>query len=157
MAKVTNKGRLEMPKKLILPGLAILILLSGCATAGKSSLLGGIIGSAVGGSLGGLVSQDGSSSGRTRGVLIGAAAGGALGALIGNDTHTNQEKKKFPLGAGNVAPTIEIFGSRGLKEKQPRLKPAQVQVRYVEDQVKDGVLIPAHFEYEIAEPARWEP
>jgi hypothetical protein len=37
----------------------------------------------------------------------------------------------------------------------PNLVPAKVEVRFVEDQVKGNVFVPAHFEYVILEPARW--
>lgn len=145
-----------MLKRIILPGLTSLLLLSGCATIEKSTLLGGIIGSVVGGSIGSLASQDGRSQQRTTGLLVGAAAGGALGALIGNQSYKDQEKKKLQSGLTYGAPNLEMFGSGNDKDKGPKLRPAQVRVRYVEDQVKDGVFVPAHFEYEIAEPARWE-
>ena len=145
-----------MPKNFILFGLTLSLLLSGCATVEKSTLLGGVIGSFVGGSLGSLANQDRGSEQRATGLLVGAAAGGALGALIGNQSYKDQEKKKLPSGVTYGAPNLEMFGSGNEKEKGPKLRPAQVRVRYVEDQVKDGVFIPAHFEYEIAEPARWE-
>lgn len=145
-----------MLKKIIPIGLTLSLLLSGCATAEKSTLLGGIIGSVVGGSIGSLANQDRDSSQRATGLLVGAAAGGALGALIGNQSYKDQEKKKIQSGVTYGAPNLEMFGSGNDKDKGPKLRPAQVRVRYVEDQVKDGVFIPAHFEYEIAEPARWE-
>lgn len=145
-----------MPKNLILFGLTLSLLLSGCATVEKSTLLGGVIGSFVGGSLGSLANQDRGAEQRATGLLVGAAAGGALGALIGNQSYKDQEKKKIPSGVTYGASNLEMFGSGNEKEKGPKLRPAQVRVRYVEDQVKDGVFIPAHFEYEIAEPARWE-
>ncbi len=145
-----------MLKRTIFLGLPFLIFLSGCATAGKSTLLGGIIGSVVGGSIGSLASQGGEPRDRTNGLLIGAAAGGALGALIGNETHKEREKKELLASGAFGAANMEMFGSGSEKDKRPKLRPAQVRVRYVEDQVKDGVFVPAHFEYEISEPARWE-
>lgn len=145
-----------MLKKIIPLGLALSLLLTGCATVEKSTLLGGVIGSVVGGSIGSLASQDGSSSQRATGLLVGAAAGGALGALIGNQSYKDQEKKKLQSGVTYGGPSLEMFGSGNDKDKGPKLRPAQVRVRYIEDQVKDGVFVPAHFEYEIAEPARWE-
>lgn len=145
-----------MLKRKIPLGLTLLFLLSGCATVEKSTLLGGVIGSVVGGSIGSLASQNGDSQQRTTGLLVGAAAGGALGALIGNQSYKEQEKKKLEANMNYGAPNLEMFGSGSDKDKGPKLRPAQVRVRYVEDQVKDGVFVPAHFEYEIAEPARWE-
>ena len=51
---------------------------------------------------------------------------------------------------------LEIFGDASDSEKKPTLRPAKVRVKHVDDQIKDGVFIPAHLEYEIFEPARWE-
>jgi hypothetical protein len=146
----------RMFKKIIPLGLTLFLLLSGCATAEKSTLLGGVIGSVVGGSIGSLANQGKDSSQRTTGLLVGATAGGALGALLGNQSYKEQEKKRLQSGVTYGAPNLEMFGSGNDKGKGPKLKPAQVRVRYVEDQVKDGVFVPAHFEYEIAKPAHWE-
>lgn len=145
-----------MSQKIIFIGLTLSLFLCGCATSGKSKLLGSVIGSFVGGSLGSFANQNADPSQRTTGILVGAAAGGALGALIGSEAHKDQEKKKTLSSPIYGAPNMEMFGSGNEKEKGPKLRPAQVRVRYVEDQVKDGVFIPAHFEYEISEPARWE-
>lgn len=135
--------------------LSLSLSLTGCATAGKSKGLGAAIGAVVGGSIGAIASQHGDPSERTQGVLIGAGLGGVIGALVGHESYKEQQKKDAYPGFGNP-PNMEIFGNGGEKDKRPTLKPAQVKVRFVEDQVKDGIFVPAHFEYEIAEPARWE-
>lgn len=51
---------------------------------------------------------------------------------------------------------LEIFGDASDSGKKPTLRPAKVRVKHVDDQIKDGIFIPAHLEYEISEPARWE-
>jgi len=51
---------------------------------------------------------------------------------------------------------LEIFGDASDVGKKPTLRPAKIRVKHVDDQIKDGVFIPAHLEYEISEPARWE-
>lgn len=145
-----------MSKYFVLLGLSLALLLTGCATAGKSTFLGATIGSVVGGSIGALASQHADPSERTQGVLIGAGFGGVLGALIGHESYKEQQKKDALAGFDGTSPNMEIFGNGGEKDKRPTLKPAQVKVRFIEDQVKDGIFVPAHFEYEIAEPARWE-
>lgn len=58
------------------------------------------------------------------------------------------------LNAGSAQ--LEIFGDASDSGKKPTLRPAKVRVKHVDDQIKDGVFIPAHLEYEISEPARWE-
>lgn len=58
------------------------------------------------------------------------------------------------LNAGSTQ--LEIFGDASDSGKKPTLKPAKVRVKHVDDQIKDGIFIPAHLEYEISEPARWE-
>lgn len=52
--------------------------------------------------------------------------------------------------------SLEIFGDASDSGKKPTLRPAKVRVKHVDDQIKDGIFIPAHLEYEISEPARWE-
>jgi hypothetical protein len=73
---------------------ALLLALSGCATAGKSTLLGAGIGSGVGASVGILANQGGSSAQRAQGALIGAGIGGILGALIGHESYSEKMKKE---------------------------------------------------------------
>lgn len=62
------------------------------------------------------------------------------------------ETDKFSTGSTQ----LEIFGDASDPGKKPTLRPAKVRVRHVDDQIKDGIFIPAHLEYEISEPARWE-
>ena len=62
------------------------------------------------------------------------------------------KEKKIQVGSTQLDLSSDPKGS----QKQPRLKPAKVTIRHVDDQVKDGVFIPAHLEYEISEPSRWE-
>jgi len=136
--------------------IAFSLLLSACATAEKSTVLGAAIGSVVGGSIGALASQHSPPGDRTTGVLLGAGFGGVIGGLIGHESYKEQEKRDALKGFEGNSPGLEIYGNGSSGDKRPTLRPAQVKVHYVEDQVKDGTFVPAHFEYEIAEPARWE-
>jgi len=145
-----------MSKFVVYFGLIISFGLSGCASLEKSRLAGAAIGSVAGGSLGAITSHNSSGGTRPEAVLVGAAIGGLFGALIGNETHKANQKKSA-LDSFNANSTrVEIFGGGADGGKAPRLKPAQVKVRHVEDQIKDGKFIPAHFEYEISEPAQWQ-
>ena len=138
-----------------LPPIALAMILFGCATAEKSSLLGVAIGSVVGGSLGATASANSSDSMRTQGTLIGVGLGAALGGLIGHNAYIEKEKKAQAQSPNFTTDGFEMRGAGSSNGKTPTLRPAQVKVRYVEDQIKDSVFIPAHFEYEISEPARW--
>ena len=81
-------------------------------------------------------------------ILISALAQITLGC-----THLEKAKnEKVQIGSTQLDLSSNPKGS----SKQPRLKPAKVTIRHVDDQVKDGVFIPAHLEYEISEPSRWE-
>jgi YMGG-like Gly-zipper len=145
-----------MPKAILVWLAALSLLLSSCATVGKSTVLGAAIGSVVGGSIGALASQHSDPADRTTGVLLGAGFGGVIGGLIGHESYKEQAKKDQLKGFDGNSPGMEIFANGADKDKRPTLRPAQVKVRYVEDAIKEGVFVPAHFEYEISEPARWE-
>lgn len=56
----------------------------------------------------------------------------------------------------NSLPQVEVYGNSQATGKTPTLKPPKIRVRHVDDQIKDGVFIPAHLEYEILEQVRWE-
>jgi hypothetical protein len=132
------------------------LLLSGCATAEKSTVFGGALGAILGGSIGAMATHHGDSGSRTAGLILGAGLGGVLGSLVGRETYKSQDKKDVLRGFDGNSPYMEIIGNGSDKDKRPTLKPAQVKVRYIDDAVKDSILIPAHLEYEISEPARWE-
>lgn len=144
-------------RKLAITRVIVLVtMLSGCATAEKSTLLGTGIGLSFGTSLGLLASSNEPPSRRTQGPLIGAAVGGLLGGLIGYQSYKEKQKKDAAAQARLNSSGLEMFGNAASTGNRPTLKPAQIKVRYVEDQIKDGTFVPAHFEYEISEPARWE-
>jgi hypothetical protein len=90
-------------------------------------------------------------------ALIGAAIGGIVGSFIGWDSYNkkNDHKVKTSNQPG-LPPQVEVFDTSSGDGKTAKLRPAQVRVRYVEDQIKDGTFIPAHFEYEISDQAHWE-
>ena len=124
-------------------------LLSGCATSEKSILLGSTLGIGVGAGIG---SQANGSEGAAVGALIGAG----LGGLIGYAGYKDKLKKSQSVPENFQAAPFAVGSASGTQGSRPRLKPAQVKVKFVEDQIKDGTFIPAHFEYEISEPAKWE-
>lgn len=145
-----------MPKRIFAVSVALLSILTGCATAEKSTLLGTAVGAGVGGGFGALVSSGGRDSEKAQGALIGVVVGGLVGALIGHESYKEQLKKEQTQSFDVNSARLEMFGSATDKDKEPTLKPAQVKVHYVEDQIKEGTFVPAHFEYLISEPAHWE-
>ncbi len=130
--------------------------LTGCASLERSTWLGYGVGTGVGAGLGIAINSNEPPQRRTQGALIGAVAGGLVGALIGYQGFKDKQKKEA-LALGDLsASSAEMFGGANSSGNRPKLKPAQIKVRYVEDQIKDGTFVPAHFEYLISEPARWE-
>lgn len=129
--------------------LSCFLFLSGCATAQKSILLGSTIGIGIGAGIG-------SQQENQNGAMVGAVIGGLLGGLIGYSGYNEKQKKDLALRENVSQPRFDMFSAADKNEIRPKLKPAEVRVRYVEDQVKDGTFIPAHLEYEISEPARWD-
>ena len=128
-----------MRVRLVLILLTATLLCSACATSEKSILLGSGSGMAVGAGFGAL-------AGGEKGALAGALIGGVAGGFVGYEAY--QGKKKRDDDRDRAA---------GKSGSRPHLRPAQVRVKFVEDQIKDNTFIPAHFEYEITEGARWEP
>jgi hypothetical protein len=134
------------------------VLFSGCSTPGESAGAGGAIGAGVGGTAGLLADPGGDGSHRIRNVLIGAGIGGALGAgaglLIGNGVE-DQKKDAYAQGqkTGMDEGTERAVSN---SKEQPILVPAKTEARWVADQVRGNIFIPAHFEYLIIAPAHWE-
>jgi len=136
--------------------LALGLVLSACATGGKSTLLGAGVGSGLGAGIGALADPGPKGRDRIRNVFIGAAAGGLLGAGAGYLAHGVVEKHEgeaYEKGKKDGEKTpAPIYAGNGA---EPVLTPARVESRYVDDQIRGNVFVPAHFEYMIVEPARW--
>jgi hypothetical protein len=130
--------------------------LSGCASLEKSTWLGYGIGTGAGAGLGLAISSNEPPERRTQGALIGAIVGGLFGAVIGYKSFKDKERKEAQARAELNSGGAEMFGGANSSGNRATLKPAQVKVRYVEDQIKDGTFVPAHLEYEISDPAHWE-
>lgn len=138
-----------MSKRFITFFSALTFLLSGCATSEKSILLGSTIGVGVGAGIG-------SAANGSQGGAIGALIGAGLGGLLGYQSYKDKQKKAEAERSSLLAAPYSMTGPSDNSSSRPRLKPAQVKVKFVEDQIKDGTFIPAHFEYEITDPAKWE-
>ena len=138
-----------MPKKLIITIIFMALVTMGCATSEKSILLGSSIGLAVGGGIG-------SNAKGSEGAAVGALIGAGLGGLLGYQGYKDKIKKSQNMPENFQLAPFAVGSAPNPEANRPRLKPAQVKVKFVEDQIKDGTFIPAHFEYEISEPAKWE-
>lgn len=125
------------------------LLLNGCASAGKATLLGAGVGTAAGVGTGFAIGGEN----RTRNVIVGGALGGLLGAGTGYAAHELVEKsEKDAYEKGKKDAQKAGYGSGNGK---PVLIPPRIESRFVDDQVRGTTFIPAHVEYQIVEPARW--
>ncbi len=72
--------------------------------------------------------------------------------VLGCSHLSNKDSDKIT----SIMPELEVYGKTSAGGKKPTLRPPKIKIRHVDDQIKDGVFIPAHLEYEIQENARWE-
>lgn len=130
----------------------IIFCLSGCATTGKSTAVGGAVGAGTGAMVGAIADPGVKGQYRTRNILIGAALGGVVGlgtgALIG-DANESRSKEAYDEGKKSAQASSHVTGS------PPELKNAKVEARWIEGKTTGNRYIDGHWEYVIAEPARW--
>lgn len=134
---------------------ALMVLTPACATSGRSTLLGAGAGAGLGAGISAMVDPGPKGEGRIRNVFIGAAAGSLIGAGAGYLAHeeiADREKASYEKGKKDAGrPNAVTPGLPGA----PVLLPPRVESRFVDEQVRGNVYVPAHFEYVIVEPARW--
>ncbi len=115
-----------------------LTLLCGCATSGKSILLGSGIGAGVGAGLGNAIGQN------TEGTLIGAASGATVGGLLGYWAHKDQSKKS----------TATVAESKD-KAELPFLTKPEVRSIWVPDKIEGNQYIQGHRIFIIEKQSGW--
>ncbi len=139
-----------------LSALGMVALAAGCATSGKSTLLGTGVGAGVGAGIGAMVHPGPKGEGRIRNVFIGAAAGSLIGAGAGYLAHgaiEDREQGAYEKGKAELA-RVQAAAA-GTTPGAPTLLPPRIEARFVDEQIRGNSFIPAHFEYVIVEPARW--
>ncbi len=139
-------------KFILILGLSVLLLQTGCSTMGKSVGLGTAIGAGAGAALGGIIDPGKNGQYRTRNVIIGAGVGAIAGGLTASAIHENNERdKELSYLKGKEA---ERKSSKG--QSVPALQQPKVEAVWVESKVVGNRYIEGHFEYIITEPTRWE-
>lgn len=131
------------------------LTLAGCATGTKSVLFGAGSGAAAGAGIGALVDPGPKGQGRIKNAYVGAAAGAVLGGAAGYLLHENADAKQSAAYEKGKSEGISRAAKARSDGQPPNLIPPKVEVRFVDDQIKGNIFIPAHFEYVILEPARW--
>jgi hypothetical protein len=133
-----------------------LLSLCGCSTPGKATLLGAGMGTVAGAGVGMIAPGGRDGQYRARNVIIGGALGGLLGAGSGYVAHElvdKSNKEAFDKGKdASKKSSTDYVGASG----QPTLIPPRIETRFVDDQIRGTTFVPAHVEYLIVEPARWQ-
>ncbi|PWU15001.1 MAG: hypothetical protein C5B49_12365 [Bdellovibrio sp.] len=84
--------------------ISLLLLLNGCATTTKSTLLGAAIGGAAGGMVGQAESRN--SQGTAIGLAIGAGVGGLIGYLAHKGKGSKEATPATPFSDGDLLPSL---------------------------------------------------
>ncbi len=140
-------------KKFQLTSIAYLLAIHvvGCATANRSTGLGGAIGAGTGMAVGAIADPGKNGAYRTRNIIIGGTLGAMTGMIAGNTIHESNEKAKNEgLKTGRVT-AVPVDPN-----EEPKLIPAQWRAEVVEAKRIGNRFVPRHIEYVITEPARWE-
>lgn len=143
-----------MNNKILIAVAALGLMVQGCASTGRATLLGAGIGATAGSGVGMLADPGKKGQNRARNVIIGGALGGLLGAGAGYVTQELVEKGQNEAYARGKEDAQKKSGGTSATGT-PVLIPPRVESRFVDDVVKGSTFVPAHVEYQIVEPARW--
>jgi len=132
-----------------------LIALCSCSTPFKSSMLGSGIGALAGGAVGAIANGGYHGANRPQNMALGASVGLLVGASLGYLSHQYVEGREQDLQENGKNGTSATPFYPGTNPNEPMLNPPKIESRYVEDQVRGNVYVPAHWEYQIVEPAKW--
>jgi hypothetical protein len=141
------------------PLISLGLVISACATAGKSTSAGAAAGALVGGIAGSFLPGDEAS--KPQNVIVGGLAGGTLGGLTGALIHKSMEEKErdaFEKGKHSSSRETSKNSSvpSGKGSSSGRYIPPKIERRWVEDEIRGNTLIEAHYEQVIVEEGHWE-
>ena len=126
-----------MKDKLYIVILVLPILIQGCSTATKSSLLGAVLGGSIGAMMGRQQSDSPDSP------YTGAAIGASIGALIGYQSHREKKSKSDEK--------LKEF-----KSDFPELTKPKLRSIWVPDKIEGNRYIKGHTIYIIEESETWK-
>jgi hypothetical protein len=135
----------------IVGGLFYALIMSGCATVGRSVGLGAAVGAGTGMAIGAIADPGQKGEYRTRNVIIGGTLGAMTGMVASSMIHSSAEKNKANAFKAGQAAAVPIDPN-----EQPKLVPAQWRAEVVEAKRIGNRFVPRHVEYVITDPARWE-
>jgi hypothetical protein len=128
-----------MDMKMKAAAISLLLFLNGCATATRSTLLGGAIGVTAGGAIG----QTGSHN--STGTVVGALIGAGIGSLIGYAAYSDKQKKE-----ANAKPKTETG-----EDLTPFLTKPRVRSYIVPDAIEGNKYIKSHRVFILEDPGSW--
>lgn len=133
-----------------------LLVLSGCATSGQTTLLGLGLGSLVGGAIGSLADAGKNGRLRAQNIFMGSSIGGAAAATSAFLLHPKDDKKEEMASfADKTNALMKPPAPLGATVDHPLLVPPRVETRYLDDQVKGNTFIPGHLEFQLVQPGQW--
>jgi uncharacterized protein YcfJ len=127
-----------MKKSLIF--ISVIILISGCASVEKSSVLGAVIGGTAGGLIG-----NSARSGRSESTMVGVAVGAGLGTLIGASAYKDKIKKEQE----------QALQKNPMDSKTPFLTAPKVRRVWVPARIEGDKYIDGHYMYVIEKTSTW--
>lgn len=135
-------------------GTLVVLIMSGCATSGKSVLTGTAVGAGVGSAIGALNPGQGG-----RNVFIGSTAGSLLGAGAGYLTHKYMEQretrgKEKAFDENKFSQWLTSQGS-SLDPDLPQLSDPIIEKQFIPDQVRGNQYMTGHWVFTIKNPTKW--
>ena len=133
--------------------IVIPIFCSGCASTGRSVVLGSVVGATAGAVNGATLFPVNTKKGVVRGALIGGVAGG----LFGWFTHEWLEKRDANIQRDTILNLNrnDVLNTPWNTEISPSITKPIIEGRWVEPKVEGKKLIEGHKEWKISEESQW--
>lgn len=116
---------MNVMKAVVILGLGVLPLLSGCAGSGPNTEQGAVAGGALGALAGGIIGHN-SGSGNTRNTVNGAVLGGVAGAVAGGAIGNSVDHERgtiYSPASPPPAQTAPVVDERGRRSRRARAIP----------------------------------